>query len=85
MKDCIRIAILIVVISGCSAYTGVGSQTWHAQRMDELKMAYDGGKLEAAEYFRLKNETDQIYQEYNQPRYVYPAYHFGYGYYHHHR
>ena len=84
MRNYLLLAILILSIGACSAYTGVGSEAWHTQRLQELQSAYDGGKLSAAEFYKLKNDTDQIYQEYQRPRYVYPSYHLGYGYYYHH-
>lgn len=83
MKKCLLIAILGIFIGGCSTYKGVGSSYWHTERLQELKSAYDAGKITAAEYFELQNETDRLYQDYQRPRYIYPAYHFGYGYRHH--
>jgi hypothetical protein len=72
-------------LAGCATYTGVGSEQWHTQRLEELQAAYDKGELEAAEYFKLKNEADGIRQDYYSSRRFSPHYHFGYGYYRHWR
>lgn len=60
----IAIVMILVMLSGCAAYQGVGSESWHQVRLQEIEEAYRDGRLNEADYLSLKNETDRIRQDY---------------------
>lgn len=66
-----------------------GSKKWHAARMQEIETAKAEGKLTEQEYLTLKNEADDMRQEYlsaSRSR-DYPPVGFGLGFgvvHHHH-
>jgi hypothetical protein len=68
----------LLILAGCATYTGVGSEVWYKQRMDELEAIHSKGKITDAEYLNSKNQIDQTYVDYNQTGY--PPPHIGVGY-----
>lgn len=65
-----RFSIVVLVaaaLAGCAtSSTGVGSQTWHGMRMQEIQQAYDDGEIDTKTYIELKNDTDKTRLEYQQ-------------------
>lgn len=63
------IVILLSVVTGCAtAYTGVGTRTWHDARLTELREALTAGEISMEKYLELKNEADRIRLEYTSQR-----------------
>lgn len=89
--------LLTAALAGCATTsTGVGSQTWHELRLQEIQQAYDNGDIDTKTYIELKNDTDRTRLEYRQglddrryrnDRYYGPFYdpfYYRHRYHHHH-
>jgi hypothetical protein len=81
MKRLIITSLLILSLTGCATYKGVGSQTWYDQRSAELEQARKNQKITEAEYQNSKNQIDQIRVNYLH-RDDYPHTSFGFGWWH---
>jgi hypothetical protein len=60
MKQTIISCLILLALTGCATYRGVGSQTWYDQRTAELESARKNQNLTEAEYQNAKNQLDQI-------------------------
>jgi hypothetical protein len=82
MKRMTISCLLILALTGCATYKGVGSQTWYDQRAAELEDARKTNKITEAEYQNSKNQIDQIRVQYLH-RDDYPVHtNFGFGWWH---
>jgi hypothetical protein len=80
MKNII-LCFIIIALTGCATYKGVGSQMWYDQRSAELEEARNSQKITEAEYQTSKNQIDQIRVDYLN-RDSSPSTSFGFGWWH---
>jgi hypothetical protein len=71
--------LLILTLTGCATYKGVGSQTWYDQRTTELEEARKTNKMTEAEYQTARNQVDQVRVNYLNHDYSYPRTSVGLG------
>lgn len=81
MKNII-FCFIILALTGCATYKGVGSQIWHDQRSVELEEARKSRKITEAEYQNSKNQIDQIRVDYLNRDRNFPSASFGFGWMH---
>lgn len=81
MRSRILLCLMLLILSGCATYTGIGSETWYGQRMAELETARKENKITEAEYLTYKNQLDQMRIDYIDDD-CGPQTHFGFGYWH---
>ena len=60
MKTIFLLIFILTLGAGCTSYTGIGSQKWYDQRMQEIETAYQNKEISTSEYIALKNETESI-------------------------
>ena len=74
--------MVCLFLMGCATAQTVGSQYWYKERLNALDAAYEQGEISKEKQLELKNETDQIRNDYIKER---KTYYYGQHYGHHYR